>query len=118
MEFPRLKTGVRAQYGSGTSRRFATRVLRFVDGGEQRFRKRGLGERRWLVRLTQLDEGELAALDAFFQAVQGPGGEFAFEDPRTGVLYPRCRLEREEMVAREAGRQEGAVEIEIVEVTD
>jgi hypothetical protein len=118
MEFPRLKTGAVAQYGSVEGRRFATRVYRFVDGGEQRFRVRGEAERRWVVKLSRLDEGELAALDRFFQGMQGPAQEFEFQDPRTGEVHGRCRLDEEVMALQLRQGHGGEAEIGIVEVRD
>lgn len=118
MEFPRLKTGALAQYGSVEGQRFATRVLRFVDGGEQRFPLRGEAERRWVVKLAQLDEGELAALEELFQALQGSSQEFEFEDPRTGSVYERCRLAEDTLRLNLREGHEGEAEIEIVEVRD
>lgn len=118
MEFPRLKTAAVQQYGSSVSSRFATRVLRFVDGTEQRFPvEKGAGK-KWVLRYAQLAEGELAALDDFFLAMQGPTQEFTFEDPETGVRHERCRLMREELALHLDAEHGGSLEIEIVEVID
>ncbi len=118
MEFPRLKTAAVQQYGSSVSSRFETRVLRFVDGTEQRFPLQRSAGKRWVLRYSQLAEGEMAALDDFFLAMQGPTQEFAFEDPETGVRHERCRLMREKLALRLDAEHGGALEIEIVEVID
>lgn len=117
MTFPRLKTGAIAQYGITEGRSRKTRVLKYADGSEKRFAVRRSG-RRWVLRLSLLDEGEAAELDAFFLAMRGMSQEFAFEDPRTGTLHERCRFVGESLGARftEGGR--GGMEIEIAEVTD
>jgi hypothetical protein len=48
---------------------------------------------RWEIRLSQLDEGEMAALEEFFTANQGAFGSFTFTDPFDGATYPDCSLE-------------------------
>ncbi len=79
MNFPTLKTGAVAQYGSDKTARFATTVYRFMDGSEQRFAQmRAL--RRWVIRLSLLDESELSAIGELF------GEEtFSFTDPFDGT---------------------------------
>lgn len=116
--FPTLRTGAVLQYGSGYELRFETRVLRFVDGSEQRFRLRGKGGRRWLIRLEMLDEGELAALENFAAAMQGSNQEFEFTDPWDGLLYSRCRLQNDALELVQAGPHRGLAQLEIIEVTD
>lgn len=118
MEFPKLKTGAWQQYGGGRGVRYGTRVLRFLDGDEQRFRVQAKGERRWMLRLTQLDEGELAAVEQFFMAMQGVVQEFAFVDPETGARFERCRFGSEDVWLRLAGIHEGEAVVEIVEVME
>lgn len=118
MLFPKLKTGVLLQYGSSEGRRHATRVLRFIDGSEQRYRVNGNGRKRWVLRYSQLDEGELSALDDFLRSAQGTAQEFGFEDPDSGMLHGRCRLGTEHMRLSLTGEHGGEAEIEIVEVTD
>jgi len=105
-EFPQLKTGVVMQHPATTTFAFGTRVLRFVDGGEQRFREHDGPERAWLIRLEMLDEAELQKLEDFFVAQQGALGDFSFTDPWSGVVYASCRLEGDRFTAelREVNR--------------
>ncbi|MCC7176603.1 MAG: DUF2460 domain-containing protein [Bryobacterales bacterium] len=91
--FPLLKTGAVAQYPAGRALEYSTSVLHFVDGREQRFREWAGATRRWVIRLELLDEGELAALEAFHAARQGRLGTFSFTDPWDGTTYPDCSLE-------------------------
>ena len=93
VSFPALKTGAVAQYPSERSLRFSTVVHRFVDGAEQRFRQTGSGLRRWVIRLDQLDEAELFALEEFFVEQNGAAGLFVFTDPWDGTVYENCSLE-------------------------
>jgi phage-related protein len=88
--FPALKTGVVAQYGSDRSRRFSTRVLRFLDGSEQRFPGYGTPLMQWVIRLELLDESELANLEQFFEDEGGRAGTFSFTDPWDGTVYVSC----------------------------
>ena len=86
--FPRLKTEAVMQYPAARSLAFATEVVRFVDGSEQRYRDFGAPLRRWTIRLDLLDEAELTALEEFYTAQQGAFGNFSFTDPWDGrVMY-------------------------------
>ncbi|HOK48044.1 MAG TPA: DUF2460 domain-containing protein [Bryobacteraceae bacterium] len=105
--FPRLKTGAVAQYPAGRALSYATEVLKFVDGTDQRYRKRGAPVRRWLIRLDLLDETELARLEEFFAAAQGRLGSFSFEDPWTGNVHTDCSLENDEFEVELLGETRG-----------
>ena len=88
--FPALKTGAVAQYGSDRSRKFSTQVLRFMDGSEQRFPGYGTPLLQWVIRLDLLDESELAGLEQFFEDEGGRVGTFSFTDPWDGTVYASC----------------------------
>jgi hypothetical protein len=90
MNFPLLKTGAVTQYPSSRQRSYDTRVMTFVDGGEQRFRQRGAALRDWTIRLDLLEEGELKALENFFRAQAGRFEEFTFLDPWSGEEVEHC----------------------------
>jgi Conserved hypothetical protein 2217 (DUF2460) len=93
--FPTLKTGAVMQYPGKRSLQFATEVLRFLDGSEQRYRDSPSMLHRWIIQLDLLDEAELAALDQFFVSNQGAFGSFSFTDPWDGTVYPNCSLEND-----------------------
>ena len=113
--FPRLKTGSVLQYPAGREVRFSTRVLRFVDGGEQRFRQRAGGLRRWQVRLDLLDEGEMAEMENFFFESQGRFGTFSFTDPWDGTEYANCSLETDEIELHALGEMRGRTAVVVRE---
>lgn len=100
--FPALKTGAVAQYGSSRSRRFSTKVVRFVDGSAQRFSEYSSVLRSWAIRLDLLDEAELAQLQLFFSEQEGRAGMFSFTDPWDGTVYSNCSF-GEDMLAAEFG---------------
>jgi hypothetical protein len=93
--FPKLSTGALAQYGSAYELGFRTRVIRYVDGSEQRYADRGAALRSWIIALSQLTPIESAALKAFFREHRGREGTFSFTDPWTGIEYPACRFDRD-----------------------
>ena len=95
--FPALKTGAVAQYGSDRTRVFATKVLRFVDGSEQRFPGYGTALLQWVIRLDLLDESELATLELFFESEGGRAGTFSFTDPWDGTIHPSCSFGRDDL---------------------
>jgi len=90
--FPTLKTGAIAQYPLTTQVQFATNVVSFMDGSEQRFPAFSSLLRRWTIRLDLLDETELNATLEFFRAQSGVAGVFSFTDPADGTVYPSCRF--------------------------
>jgi hypothetical protein len=112
--FPKLKTGVVAQYPVLREGRFSTVVSRFLDSSEQRFRDcRGL-RMRWVIRLAQLDESELQRLTTFFVEQQGRLGGFDFEDPWTGGTVAGCRFEDDQLQVISDGEFDGRTEVTIV----
>jgi hypothetical protein len=95
--FPLLKTSAVTQYPSSRSLEFSTGVLRFVDGSEQRYRQMRQPVRRWVLRLSEVSEGELYEMEDFFASRQGQAGSFAFTDPWDGTVYPDCSFEQDEL---------------------
>ena len=61
-DFPQLRTGAVIQYPARRHFSFATRVLRFIDGTEQRFRLWPSVLHQWVIRLDLLTEEELGNL--------------------------------------------------------
>jgi hypothetical protein len=113
--FPSLKTGAVAQYPSDRQQNFSTQVLRFLDGGEQRFPGYGATLRRWVIRLDLLDEGEMADLEAFFLDQGGRAGVFSFTDPFDAAVYASCSFDADELALTFGGPQEGKTSVTIKE---
>ena len=109
--FPTLRTGAVAQYPAERSIEFATQVLWFVDGSEQRFAERSGPLKCWVVRLDFLDESELNALSEFFRAQGGMAGVFAFTDPWDGTTHATCTLDTDEMAMELAGEGRGSMSL-------
>jgi len=103
LEFPLLKTGAVVQYPVRRLTAYSTQTLRFLDGGEQRFRLLDTPARKWVVHLSLLDDGEAAQLQQFFSRLQGSSGRFSFTDPWTAITHPNCSLELEELRLEFAG---------------
>ena len=95
--FPALKTGAVAQYGSDRGRKFSTKVLRFLDGSEQRFPEYGAPLMQWTIRLDLLDEAELWNLEQFFENEGGRAGSFSFTDPWDGTVHTNCSFDSDEI---------------------
>jgi hypothetical protein len=81
--------------------------MRFVDGSEQRFREYGGPLRRWVIRLSALDEEEMEAIEAFYLSEQGGYGTFSFVDPWDGEEYANCSLESEDGIFDYIGLHDG-----------
>jgi Fe-S-cluster formation regulator IscX/YfhJ len=88
--FPTLKTSAVMQYPASKVVAFQNQVVRFVDGTEQRYRDCAGPLHRWIIRLDELDETEMAALEQFLESNQGSFGDFSFTDPWDNQVYGNC----------------------------
>ena len=113
--FPVLKTNAVAQYPAKRYVRFQNQTLRFVDGTEQRYRDAGSPLHQWEIQLSQLDEGEMAALEEFFAANQGAFGNFSFTDPWDAQVYPNCSLHADTLALAAVGEMRGSTSLTVVE---
>jgi len=113
--FPVLKTGAVAQYPARRTVSYQNQALRFLDGTEQRYRDSGGPLHGWEIRLAELDEGEMAALEAFLITNQGIFATFSFTDPWDGTVYPNCSLASDEMDLTSAGEMLGSTSLMVVE---
>jgi len=97
LEFPILKTGAVSQYPVRRVTAFSTRILRYLDGSEQRFRLFTAPARKWIVNLSALDEREADSFLKFYWSLQGSAGRFSFTDPWTDIMHTNCSLELDEL---------------------
>jgi len=113
--FPTLKTGAVLQYPAQKEVRFATEVVQFIDGSEQRFREYQTQLHRWVIRLDLLDQGELQGLREFFRTQAGAANSFAFTDPWDGTTYANCTIEGEDMVQQLVDEMKGKTSLTVRE---
>ena len=64
--FPALSSGSIAQYPLPTNVARTTQVIRFLDGTDQRCIVRARPVRWWVVKLSLLNDSELAQMEEFF----------------------------------------------------
>jgi hypothetical protein len=113
--FPTLKTGAVLQYPAQKEVRFATEVVRFIDGSEQRFREYQAPLRRWMIRLDLLDQSELQVLREFFRTQGGEAGGFTFTDPWDGTSHANCSIDGGEMVQHLVDEMKGKTSVTVRE---
>lgn len=113
--FPKLKTGAVTQYPASRVLEHATEVMRFLDGTEQRYRRRGATGRRWVIRLELLDETEIARLQEFFETAKGRFGSFSFEDPWDNSVHADCSLVNDELEIELLGEARGGLTLVVKE---
>ncbi|HLI86339.1 MAG TPA: DUF2460 domain-containing protein [Bryobacteraceae bacterium] len=113
--FPKLKTGAVAQYPVSRSFRFQNQIYRFLDGTDQRYRDSAGPLHSWEIRLDQLDETEIAAVEGFFLANQGSYTTFAFTDPWSGQVYQNCSLASDEMNITSLAEMQGRTSLVVIE---
>jgi hypothetical protein len=104
-----------AQYPARRMRQFSTRVMRFLDGSEQRFRVFGAALKKWTIPLALLDDAELAQVVAFFAERGGRAGTFSFTDPWDGTVYPDCSFDEDLLEAEFGGADRGRTSVTIRE---
>lgn len=113
--FPTLKTGAVAQYPATGASQFASFVVRFLDGGDQRHRQFPAALRRWVIKLNMLDETELNALEQFFMAQEGSFGTFSFVDPWTQTTFTNCSLNQDTLQYAVQGEMQGTASLTVTE---
>ena len=113
--FPKLKTGAVLQYPATRHLKYASEVVRFVDGAEQAYRDWPSALRQWVVQLELLDEAEMSEIEGFFRSVQGRSGSFVFADPWTGVEYPDCSLVNDVLNSDFAAESQGGTALVVRE---
>ncbi len=90
--FPSLSTGAVAQYPLPVSSTSPVRVIRFIDGADQRFLARGRALRSWHIQLSFVNDDEIHQIQDFFEALGGQYSKFLFPDPYSGQFVPNCVL--------------------------
>jgi phage-related protein len=113
--FPKLKTGASAQFGSSREVRFHTKVLRFVDGTEQRMLQRR-ADVHWNLEFDHLTEEEVRTIADFFHYHQGSVESFRFEDPWTGEVVESCVFATDEVEFQWIGPNRARTSIRIRKV--
>ena len=116
-EFPRLNSGVTAQYPLRRMIRRSVRTLTFLDGGEQRYPVTRQA-RRWVVDLTLLTDDEAARMDEFARQYFDTLEPFRFVDPVDGREYARCVLGGNEQKMRVEGEGRYLAQLVIAEELD
>ena len=112
--FPKLKTNAIAQYPVARREQFQNQTVRFVDGSEQRYRDSAGARLEWEIQLSQLDEGELAAIEEFFLARQGAFGSFTFTDPWDGQVYDNCSVAGDGLALVTEAEMRGSTRLTVV----
>ncbi len=113
--FPTLSSGAIAQYPLPAYVARTTQVIRFLDGSDQRCIVRARPVRWWVVKLSLLNDTELAMLEEFFTSQQGAFGLFDFPDPFTGLTVANCRLATSELTTLYEGADQGSTELTVME---
>jgi hypothetical protein len=113
--FPILKTSAVAQYPAVRYAQFRNQTVRFVDGTEQRYRDASGPLHRWKIQLSELDDGEVAAVEEFFAGNQGAFGSFAFTDPWDGQVYQNCSVAGDALDVRVLAEMRGSTMLTVVE---
>ena len=87
--FPDSVSRLAFQYPAKKQTTFATQVIQFVGGAEQRYPITGM-LRQWQAQPVLLPDQELQILCGFFALVNGTSNPFQFTDPWDGTIYPVC----------------------------
>jgi phage-related protein len=112
--FPQLKTNAIAQYPMARREQFQNQTVRFVDGSDQRYRDSAGARMEWEIQLSELDEGELAAIEEFFLASQGAFGSFSFTDPWDGHVHDNCSLAADVVGLTSVAEMRGSTKLTVV----
>lgn len=113
--FPALSSGAIAQYPLQINFSWITQVVRFLDGTDQRCIVRARRLRYWVIKLSLLNDSELAQLEEFFDGQQGNFGLFNFPDPSSDQVIPNCRLASPQFSCLYVGPDHGSAGLTVME---
>lgn len=113
--FPSLSSGAVAQYPVLTTMGQNAQVIRFLDGSDQRYLQQGRSFRSWQIKLSLLNEAEIAQIETFFVEQQGDYLPFSFPDPFSGTTVANCRLASSALVSQYLGVDSGATSLWVIE---
>ena len=113
--FPTLKTSAVTQYPATKAVKFQNQVVRFVDGTEQRYRDCAGPLHQWVIRVNELDETEMAALEEFLESNQGSFGSFSFTDPWDNQTYSNCSFASDAMDLTSVEEMRGKASVTVKE---
>jgi hypothetical protein len=113
--FPTLSSGAVTQYPAQVITTQKTRVVRFLDGSDQRYLLRGRTLRLWQIQLDLLNETEIQQLEAFYSEQQGDYTPFDFPDPFSGTVVSNCRFGDSALVTNYTGVDTGTATLWVVE---
>jgi hypothetical protein len=116
--FPQLKSGAVLQYPTSRAICSRVRVLRFVDGSEQRFAVQKAFPRKWVVEYSGLDDQETNELETFVRGQAAIGERFAFEDPWDGSVQDNCRISGDAIECLYSGPDNNSIRLEITQEPD
>jgi hypothetical protein len=113
--FPQLSSNAVMQYPAPQAHVRAGRIVRFIDGSDQRFIALGKTVRSWQINLTLLNEQEVADIEAFFEEQGGEYSMFDFPDPVSGAIVPNCRFSAPILVTAYQATDVGAASFWVIE---
>lgn len=113
--FPVLSSGSVIQYPTQTFIGTSVRVIKFLDGANQRFVNNAKANRKWRVQLDLLSAEEMAAVEAFFRSQMGSYATFTFPDPFTNAPVANCRIASPDLVSEYQNASAHATTFWIVE---
>ncbi len=111
---PKLKTNAIAQYPVVRRAQFRNQTVRFLDGSEQRYRDSAGARLQWDIQFSELDEGELAAIEEFFLSNQGAFGSFSFTDPWDGHEYDDCSVAEDDLALLTVAEMRGGTKLTVI----
>lgn len=116
--FPKLRSGTALQYPTSRAICSRVRVLRFVDGSEQRFATQKDFLRKWVIEYNGLDDQESTQLENFTRDQAAIGERFALEDPWDGSVRDNCRISGDGIECLYTGPGNNSIRLEIIQEPD
>lgn len=86
MYFPQLSTGASSQFPTTRQRQTRTVINESCQGYQVKLADPGAAITEWHLSFAELNDQELAAIEALFQSVEGSLTPFTFLDPTANLL--------------------------------
>jgi hypothetical protein len=112
---PQLKTGALAQYPFRRTLLADVRVVRFIDGSEQRMARHALLRNRLAAPLELLTEGEAAAIGAFVEDALANPAAVEYFDAAANTQRTKCRPANATLTTVHEGRAGSSTVVEMEE---
>lgn len=114
--YPTLSSGVAVCIPWTMRREYANISVDMDCGWRYSYNERGTPLDTIIIQYSGLSDADRQTLEDFWDARGGPLEDFTFTNPDTGVTYPKCRFEGNQLEFNYDGPNENSVRVTIKQI--